>query len=76
VIANAKSDVVRWHCERSAAGVPYDDEDQLVECLRFCVDEPELAARMGSRGRDYVLSHYLWPDVVDRIEELIVERLR
>lgn len=73
VIANGGSEVVSWHCERSAAGLTYDDEAEFANCLRFLADEPELAARMASNGRQYVLDNYTWPDVLDRIETALSE---
>ena len=73
VIANGESAVVRWHCDRSDAGLVYDDELELEQCLAFVSDEPEEAARLAAPGRDYVLDNYTWPVVVDRVEETIGE---
>jgi glycosyltransferase involved in cell wall biosynthesis len=69
VIANGASDVVRWHCERSGAGLVYDDEAEFAECLSFVADAPELARRLAAGGRDYVLSNYTWDRVLDGVEE-------
>jgi glycosyltransferase involved in cell wall biosynthesis len=68
VIANAASDVVRWHCERSGAGLLYDDDLELEQCLRFVADAPAAAADIASAGRAYVLDNYTWPVVLDRVE--------
>lgn len=73
VIANGESAVVRWHCDRADAGLIYDDDLELEQCLAFVADEPEEAARLAAPGRDYVLDHYTWPVVVDRIEQTIGE---
>ncbi len=73
VIANAGSDVVTWHCERSGAGLVYADADELEQCLSFVAEAPEAAADLGSRGRDYVLEHYQWAGVMDRVEEQLIE---
>lgn len=73
VIANGESAVVRWHCDRSDAGLVYDDALELEQCLDFVADEPEEAGRLAAPGRTYVLDHYTWPVVVDRIEETIGE---
>ena len=67
VVANASSAVVRWHVERSGAGVLYQGTEELVEALRFVVDEPRAAARLAAPGRRYVEDHYRWPDVIDRL---------
>jgi len=73
VIANAGSDVVAWHCERSGAGLVYADVEELEQCLAFVAEAPEAAAELGSRGRPYVLEHYQWPAVLDRVEERLSE---
>jgi glycosyltransferase involved in cell wall biosynthesis len=73
VIGNGLSSVVRWHCERSGGGLLYRDEAELQACLEFVADQPEVAARLASRGRDYVLSHYRWPAVLDTVEARLME---
>jgi glycosyltransferase involved in cell wall biosynthesis len=71
VVATGASAVNRWHCERSGAGLVYDDDDEFEECLRFLAEEPGAAARLAGPGRDYVLEHYTWPPVLDRVEEIL-----
>jgi glycosyltransferase involved in cell wall biosynthesis len=68
VIANGGSDVVRYHCERSEAGLLYDDELELEECLAFLAEAPETAAELAARGRSYVLDNYQWDTVLDKVE--------
>lgn len=68
VIANAASDVVRWHCERSGAGLTYDDDTELEQCLRFVAEARDAAAALAEPGRAYVLEHYTWPATLDRME--------
>ncbi|WP_111766348.1 glycosyltransferase family 4 protein [Nakamurella deserti] len=75
VIANAGSDVVSWHCERSDAGLTYRDAAEFEQCLRFLADDPAGAAALGARGRDYVLAHYRWETVLDAVEAKLVEWL-
>jgi glycosyltransferase involved in cell wall biosynthesis len=73
VIANGASDVVAWHCERSGAGLTYDDDDEFEECLSFLATATDAAATLAARGREYVLANYRMDDVLDRIEETIEE---
>jgi len=68
VVANAASDVVAWHCERSGAGLVYGDDLELGECLRFVAEAPKAASELASLGRDYVLDNYTWPRVLDAME--------
>ncbi|MGI8697246.1 MAG: glycosyltransferase family 4 protein [Mycobacteriales bacterium] len=71
VIANGASDVVAWHCARSGAGLTYDDEFEFEECLSFLAAAPDTAVALAASGRDYVLAHYTWPDVLDGVEAAI-----
>ncbi|HEV7207867.1 MAG TPA: glycosyltransferase family 4 protein [Mycobacteriales bacterium] len=73
VIANAASDVVRWHCERSGAGLVYDDELEFAEILSFLAAQPGDAKAMAASGRDYVLENYQWPGVLDRVEKAVTQ---
>ena len=68
VIANAASAVVSWHCDRSGAGLTYDDDTELEQCLRFIAEAPDAAAALAAPGRQYVLDHYTWPAILDRME--------
>jgi glycosyltransferase involved in cell wall biosynthesis len=68
VIANAASAVVSWHCDRSGAGLTYDDTTELEQCLRFIAEAPSEAAALAVPGRAYVLDHYTWPATLDRME--------
>ena len=69
VIGVGEGGVVRWHVERSQAGLVYDDEHELEEALALVAERPDVAARLGARGRAYVLEHYQWDGVLDRIED-------
>lgn len=68
VIGNAGSEVVRWHCQRSGAGLTFDDEAEFEQCLLFLAEAPQTAAALAARGRDYVLANYDVPLVLDRLE--------
>src|SRR5207253_2564535 len=66
VIANGDSAVVRWHCERSGAGLTYSNRYQFAECLRLARTAPELLRQIGLCGPPYVAEHFTWPSVLDR----------
>jgi glycosyltransferase involved in cell wall biosynthesis len=68
VIANGASEVVRYHCERSGAGLLYEDEVELAECLAFLAEAPDSARQLAGRGRAYVLDNYQWDTVLDKVE--------
>ena len=71
VIASAAGAVVAWHCERSGAGIVYHDDDELVECLALAAEAPDRLAALAAAGRPYVLEHYTWAAVLDRMEDAL-----
>lgn len=73
VIGNGGSRVVSYHCEQSGAGLLYDDEYELEECLSFVADSPAAASRIAAAGRDYVLDNYTWERVLDVVERRLLE---
>jgi glycosyltransferase involved in cell wall biosynthesis len=75
VIANGGCAPVRWHCERSGAGITYDDEFEFVEALEFVAEAPAAARAVAASGREYVLANYTWDHVLDAIEETLGEWL-
>ncbi|HEX6458350.1 MAG TPA: glycosyltransferase family 4 protein [Thermoleophilaceae bacterium] len=75
VVANAASEVVSWHCERSGAGLTYRNGLELGQCLSFAAEAPDVAASLASRGREYVLENYTWDAVLDRMETAVEEWL-
>ena len=73
VVANRASEVVRWHVERSGAGLLYRDGDQLVEALLQIEAHPASVAAIAAHGAAYVAEHYE-PDVVfDRMESSLFD---
>lgn len=74
VIANAAGEVVAHHIARSGAGLVYSDAVEFEECLAFLADAPAAATALAASGRDYVLQHYTWDAVLDRLEPAL-ERL-
>ncbi len=71
VVANGHSDVVKWHVERSGAGLLYHGQDELIECLRFVSEEPSAAASLATVGRAYVEANYKPEVVLDRLERYL-----
>lgn len=69
VLANGESAVVRWHCERSGAGVVWDGVDELAAAIEAVATAPDALAALAEPGRDYVLAHYAWPRVLDAMEQ-------
>lgn len=71
ILANARSEVVTDHCQRSNAGLYYGSRDEFVECLRLLMHDADLRARMGQLGRAYVEANYGWTVILDKYERMI-----
>ena len=71
VLANARSDVLVDHCQRSNAGLYYADRDEFEACLRLLVRDDDLRTAMGHQGRAYVRANYRWEVVLGKYDRLI-----
>ena len=71
VLANARSDVVTDHCQRSNAGLYYGDRDEFIECLSLLIDNGGLREAMGRNGQAYVEANYAWDVILNKYERLI-----
>ena len=71
ILANARSDVLTDHCQRSNAGLYYENRDEFVECLRILMGNDALRAKMGRNGQDYVRRNYSWNVILDKYETMI-----
>ena len=71
ILANAQSDVLTDHCQRSNAGLYYGSREEFVECLRLLVHNPALRATMGENGRAYVRDNFCWNVILDKYDHII-----
>jgi glycosyltransferase involved in cell wall biosynthesis len=71
ILANARSEVVVDHCNRSNAGLYYADRDEFGECLRLLVADDRLRAAMGKNGRAYIREHYRWDIIMNKYERMM-----
>ncbi|MBM42305.1 MAG: hypothetical protein CL483_10325 [Acidobacteria bacterium] len=71
VLANARSEVVMDHCQRSNGGLYYGSREEFHECLRMLVADDRLRAVMGRHGRQYVRANYRWDVIMDKYDRLI-----
>jgi len=70
VLANARSEVLVDHCQKSNAGLYYADRDEFNESLRLLVADQRLRAAMGANGRDYVRHNYRWDVILAKYEKM------
>lgn len=72
VLANARSEVLVDHCQRSNAGLYYSDRYEFNEALRLLVADQRLRAAMGANGRDYIRHHYRWDVILAKYEKMFL----
>jgi len=70
VLANARSEVLVDHCQKSNAGLYYADRDEFNECLRLLVADQRLRASMGANGREYIRNNYRWDVILGKYERM------
>jgi glycosyltransferase involved in cell wall biosynthesis len=76
VLANARSDVLVDHCQKSNAGLYYADRDEFVEALKLLVADHRLRAAMGRNGRSYVRRSYRWDVIISKYERMFAKLRR
>jgi glycosyltransferase involved in cell wall biosynthesis len=74
VLVNAWCDVLVGQCQRSNAGLYYENALEFEALLDRLLDDPSLGRSLGERGRCYYERHYSWPVIerkyFDMFEEL------
>jgi glycosyltransferase involved in cell wall biosynthesis len=70
VLANARSEVLVDHCQKSNAGLYYADKDEFCEALKLLVADQRLRAAMGANGRDYVRQNYRWDVILAKYDAM------
>ena len=70
ILANARSEVLVDHCQKSNAGLYYADRYEFDECLRLLVADQRLRASMGGNGRDYIRRNYRWDVIIAKYEKM------
>ena len=69
VLVNAQCEVLERYVAKAGAGLAYQGAGGLGEALGRLLEQPEEAAAMGRRGRDYVSRNYGWQRVLEVYEE-------
>jgi glycosyltransferase involved in cell wall biosynthesis len=70
ILANARSEVLVDHCQKSNAGLYYADRYEFDECLRLLVADQRIRATMGANGRDYIRRNYRWDVIIGKYEKM------
>ena len=72
VLANARSEVLVDHCQKSNAGLYYADRYEFSESLKILVADARLRAAMGANGREYVRRNYRWDVILAKYEKMFL----
>ena len=72
ILANARSEVLVDHCQKSNAGLYYADRYEFNEALRLLVADQGLRAAMGANGRDYIRQNYRWDVILGKYEKMFM----
>ena len=73
MLANARSEVLVDHCQKSNAGLYYADRDEFVEALKLLVADHRLRGAMGANGRAYVRKNYRWDVIIAKYERMFTK---
>lgn len=73
ILANARSDVLVDHCQKSNGGLYYADRDEFVESLKLLVGDQRLRTAMGNNGRAYVRRNYRWDVIIAKYERMFAK---
>jgi glycosyltransferase involved in cell wall biosynthesis len=73
ILANARSEVLVDHCQKSNAGLYYADKDEFVESLKLLIGNHGLRAEMGANGRAYVRKNYRWDVILAKYEKMFTK---
>ena len=66
-LVHARSEVLRWQCRRSGAGLWFRHYPDFEEELSLLLSNEDLRKRMGAAGKDYVRREYSWESVEKRL---------
>ena len=73
ILANARSEVLVDHCQKSNAGLYYADRDEFVEGMKLLVADARLRAAMGRNGRAYIRKNYRWDVIIAKYEKMFTK---
>lgn len=71
VIVNGKCEVLKAHCDKSQAGLAYQDKKTFIESLKFMLNETQAYEQMSLKAKKYIEKNYCWKTIIDQYCELI-----
>jgi glycosyltransferase involved in cell wall biosynthesis len=71
VLADARSEVAAYHCQRSNGGLWFANYPEFEELVDRLEKDDGLRRGLGANGREYVRCEYAWPRVLERLERAL-----
>ncbi|MCX8036343.1 MAG: glycosyltransferase family 4 protein [Candidatus Sumerlaeia bacterium] len=71
VLVNSRCGVSMGQCRRSGGGLCFCNTDEFIAAADWLAGDDQLRARLGDRGRRFVLARYHWPRIVERYVEFV-----
>jgi glycosyltransferase involved in cell wall biosynthesis len=71
VIVPSNCAVTRYHVEKSSGGLYYSDAFEFAEIVKTIVNDKNIIRQMVQNGREYVLTQYNWPAVLERFDSVV-----
>jgi glycosyltransferase involved in cell wall biosynthesis len=71
VLVNAKSLVLKGHCQRSNGGLYYSDQESFSTCMDLMIVDKMLSKKMGHNGSLYVKANFSKEIIQDKILSFI-----
>jgi glycosyltransferase involved in cell wall biosynthesis len=74
-LVNGWCKALKGQVNRADGGLYYENAGEFREALRFLLDEPATAERLGLQGLAHARENYAWPVVMNRLEGFLQARL-
>lgn len=72
MLVNGKCAVLKEHCQNSkGAALYYLSKNDFISKLHRIENSEELRIQMGEKGRRYVVEHYSWRAIIERLLKVI-----
>lgn len=66
VLVHAQCPVTRNFVSEANGGLYFDNYAEFEGTVRYLLDHPETADRMGAQGQNYVMEHFAWDVIVEK----------
>lgn len=71
VLVHGHCAVTHEHCVAAGGGLYFTSYLEFAATVDYLRNHPEIAAKMGASGRQYVLNHFQWSRIVERFLTVI-----